>query len=371
MARKLKADFAIIGAGCFGAWTALELARRGHSVILVDAHGPANSRASSGGETRIIRMSYGAAAHYSEMAQRSLIAWKTLFALLGTEELFQPTGALFTAPSGNAHLENSEIHVRRLKMPYQRWNWAELRKRFPQLTLPENTSGLYEPGAGILLARRAVAVVVYHAIQLGVKYLQMRAEPETIEGRLSADMYIYACGPWLGKLFPLEIGERIRATRQDVFFFGIPAGDHRFQMPAMPAWVDFHAGIYAVPDIENRGFKIAFDAHGPKFDPENGRRSVSMAALARMRERMAHCVPALQHAPLIESRVCQYENTTTGEFLIDRLRSNILVVGGGSGHGFKHGPAVGSYAADLAEGGRVPEIFSLTSKPVRHRRSVY
>ncbi len=372
MGRKIKADFAVIGAGSFGCWTALELLRRGHSVVLADAHGPANSRASSGGETRIIRMSYGAAEHYSEMARRSLISWKTLFEFLGTRELFQPTGALFTAPLGNAHLNASAAVLRQLKTPYERLDSAKLQKRYPQLTLPEDSEGLFEPEAGILLARRAVQAVAGHAVNLGATYLQSRFEPETVSRHISAGTYIYACGPWLPKLFPKAIGNRIRTSRQDVFFFGTKPGDARFRMPSMPAWVDFHAGIYAVPDIENRGVKIAFDAHGPVFDPENGCRTVTQASIQAIRRQLKGFAPALADAPLVENRVCQYENTCNGDFLIDWLEpGRVIVVGGGSGHGFKHGPAVGKYAADLAGGSDVPEVFSLASKRVTYARDVF
>ena len=324
-------------------------------------------------ETRIIRMSYGAASHYSEMAQRSLISWTTLFDFLGTPELFQPTGALFTAPIGNSHLNDSASVLKKLKAPHERMDTVKLRKRFPQLSLPEKCEGLWEPNAGVLLARRAVQAVADHAVNLGATYIQSQLDPATIANHISAGTYIYACGPWLPKLFPQQIGSRIRVTRQDVFFFGAAPGDTRFQMPNMPAWVDFHAGVYAVPDIENRGFKIAFDAHGPEFEPEAGARLVSTGSLAKIRKQLGEFVPALAEAPLVETRVCQYENTTNGEFLIDWLSADrrIMAVGGGSGHGFKHGPAVGKYAADLAEGSAVPEVFSLASKSVKHARDVF
>ena len=372
MGRTVKADFAVIGAGSFGSWTALELLRRGHSVVLADSHGPANSRASSGGETRIIRMSYGTAAHYSEMSQRSLVSWRSLFEFLGRPELFQPTGALFTAPGGSTHLTASAAVLRKLKSPYERLDSTKLRKRYPQLTLPEDSEGLFEPQAGVLLARRAVQAVADHAVNLGANYVRSRFEPETVSSHISVGAYIYACGPWLPKLFPKAIGKRIRPTRQDVFFFGTNPGDTRFQMPSMPAWVDFDAGIYAVPNIENRGFKIAFDAHGPEFDPENGSRVVTPGSVDAIRLQLKRLAPALAQAPLVETRVCQYENTCNGDFLIDWLEpGRVMAIGGGSGHGFKHGPAVGKYAADLAEGSAVPEVFSLTSKSVKHARDVF
>ena len=143
-------------------------------------------------------------------------------------------------------------------------------------------------------------------------------------------------------------------------------------MSQMPAWVDFGAEIYSLPDIENRGLKVAFDAHGPSFDPETGERVVSPASIRCMREQVARVFPSLAGAPVVETRVCQYENTSNGDFLIDWIAPGMIAVGGGSGHGFKHGPAVGIYAADLAEGrNSVPSQFSLATKLSRKSREVF
>src|SRR5215467_5330605 len=94
-------DVAVVGAGVFGAWTALELARRGKRVLLLEAYGPGHSRSSSGDESRIIRMGYGADEIYTRWAERSLIQWKELFLATRTESLFQPTGVLWLADAEN------------------------------------------------------------------------------------------------------------------------------------------------------------------------------------------------------------------------------------------------------------------------------
>jgi glycine/D-amino acid oxidase-like deaminating enzyme len=142
----------------------------------------------------------------------------------------------------------------------------------------------------------------------------------------------------------------------------------------LPAWVDFREGIYTLPDIESRGLKLAMDRHGPPFDPDTGDRRLSPRGLAKARQALARRFPALAGAPLMESRVCQYENTANGDFLIGPHpeRSSIWFAGGGSGHGFKHGPAVGEYVAGLLTGNRSPEPrFSQDGKPAPPRRTVY
>jgi glycine/D-amino acid oxidase-like deaminating enzyme len=180
---------------------------------------------------------------------------------------------------------------------------------------------------------------------------------------------IFACGPWLPKLFPDVVGGRIVPTRQDVFFFAPNAGDTRFEGANLPAWVDVSSKDlhYGFPDIEYRGFKIALDTHGPKFDPDGGDRRITDQALADVRAYLARRFPDLARRPLAESRVCQYENSHDGNLLIDRhpAWTNTWIVGGGSGHGFKHGPAVGRYVSDLVFGAaRVEPAFLFTSHKV-------
>jgi glycine/D-amino acid oxidase-like deaminating enzyme len=189
-----------------------------------------------------------------------------------------------------------------------------------------------------------------------------------------ADRFVFACGPWLPKLFPDLLGELIHVTRQEVFFFGVPPGDESFNSDVLPAWIDFNDLVYGLPNIEGRGFKIAIDAHGPEFDPDAGERVASTAGLKAAREYLAQRVPRLAHAPVSETRVCQYENTSNGDLLIDLHPEceNVWLVGGGSGHGFKHGPAVGEYIAGMIAGKGIPEPrFSLTNKGKFRERTVY
>ena len=361
-------DVAVVGAGVFGAWTAYKLRQAGASVLLIDAYGPGNSRASSGGESRMIRMGYGPDEIYSRFAQRSLGLWQELFG--ERERLFVKTAILWLARDRDPYCEATVATLERLGIRHEQLDHDEIARRYPQLAPRGVTWGILEPDSGVLLARRAVQAVVAAARAIGVEYRE-----QAITWPLAkdiADRYVFACGPWLPKLFPELLGGRIHVTRQEVIFFGVPPGDDRFNAGVMPCWIDFNDLVYALPNIEGRGLKIAIDAHGPEFDPDTGERIVT--GIDAVREYLSARVPALADAPVTETRVCQYENTSNGDFLIDKHPEfeNVWLVGGGSGHGFKHGPAVGEYVAQMFSGNGTPEPrFSLATKQGVQERKVF
>ncbi len=359
----------VVGAGVFGAWVAHALRHRGWGVTLVEQHGPANSRASSGGETRIIRSGYGSSAVYARWARESLPAWLELERRVG-EQLFVKTGALFVGGDGR-WLEDTANTLDTEGIRCERLQPGELEARFPQLTFP-GAGGVFEPDAGVLFARRAVQRLVATLVKDGVTLITSKVTSASDPLLRGSDAVIFACGPWLPTLFPQVLDDVIAPTKQDVYFFGAPAGDTAYTAARLPAWVAFDEGVYGLPDLEHRGVKIALDAHGPAADPESMDRAVSVAAVAGVREILARRLPGLAHAPLLEARVCQYENTPDGHFLFDRLpgHERVWIAGGGSGHGFKHGPAVGRYVADLVEGGPADPQFQLAGRPPR-KRAVY
>lgn len=380
-------DVAVVGAGVFGAWIAYRLRLRGARVILLDAYGPGNSRASSGGESRVIRLGYGPDEIYSRSAQQSLLLWQELFAKRESwSGLFQKTGVLWLARDRDQYCEATLKILRQLGTKCERLDHHELVRRYPQLNPGAIAWGILEPDAGVLMARRAVQAVVAQARAEGVDYLteaiespreqtgMLRSIRSTSGTEIVAERFIFACGPWLPKLFPELLGELIHVTRQEVFFFGVPPGADSFNSGSMPVWIDFHDLVYAIPNLDGRGFKIAIDAHGPEFDPDRGERVVSVSGLKSVREYLAERTPRLAHAPVTETRVCQYENTSNGDFLIDNHPAfeNVWLVGGGSGHGFKHGPAVGRYVVEMMFGKGKPERrFSLESKRKIQAREVY
>jgi len=379
-------DVLIIGAGVFGAWTAYRLAQSRVNVTLLDAYGAGNSRASSGGESRVFRLGYGPDEIYTLSAQRSLSHWLELSASLQLP-IFYRTGALWLSRNDDSYAQQTWATLSRAGVSCERLTTTDLERKYPQFSFESVDWGLLEPESGVLLAREAVRAVVAEACSQGVNYQNGSVlSPVATGGRLSsahttlgqeifANQFVFACGPWLPKIFPAVLGELIHVTRQEIVFFGVPAGDDRFSWRQMPTWINFNEAVYGMPDIDSRGIKVAIDEHGPAFDPDTGDRIVSEAGLRSARERLTKRIPLLASAPVTETRVCQYENTSNGDFLIDRHPDfeNVWFVGGGSGHGFKHGPVVGDYVAKLITSGdlKIEPRFSLASKSTLQRREVY
>jgi monomeric sarcosine oxidase len=366
---------AVVGAGAFGGWTALYLLRRGGYVVLLDAWGPGNARASSGGETRVLRCTYGRNQPYPKMAARATQLWKEN-ERSWRRRLLDNIGVLWMARDENDQFERDSLTaLHEAGVAHQELPAAEMKGRWPQVNLEGVDWGIYEPDGGYLLARLACQAVVEGFQAEGGEYQQMAVAASELEqgistglsladgSKLLADRYVFACGPWMGKLFPETIGASIRSTKQDVFFFGTPAGDDRFCDLRLPVWADHgDAFIYGIPGNEERGFKIADDSRGCEFDPDTGERLVSMEGLKKIREYLAFRFPGMKDAPLLETEVCQYEDAPDGNFIIDRHphAENVWLVGGGSGHGFKHGPALGEMVSDLVmRDGAADQMFRL------------
>jgi glycine/D-amino acid oxidase-like deaminating enzyme len=356
-----KPHIAVIGAGAFGGWIALYLLRGGAHVTLLDAWGPGNSRASSGGETRIIRGAYGPDQPYSKLAARSLQLWKQHEAQW-QRKFFFPIGVLWMVEGDGAFERASLPFLRDAGIPFEQLDANELARRWPQISFENVEWSIYEPQSGYLLARASTQAVVDRFVAEGGEYRQAAVTARDLESShlkaltladgstIAADRYVFACGPWLGKLFPATIGPHFVSTRQEVFFFGTPSDDTRYDEGNIPVWADHGEHfIYGIPGNQARGFKVADDTRGAEFDPTSGERLVSEEGAAAARRYLGYRFPGMKSAPLLETRVCQYENTTDHNFIVDRHphNANVWIVGGGSGHGFKHGPAIGELVAGL------------------------
>jgi sarcosine oxidase len=358
-------DLVVVGAGALGSWTALRAVRSGRSTVLVDAFGPGDPRATSSDASRIIRSSHGSDDFYARWARAGREAWIELGEEAGTP-IFVETGVAWFAHREDGFEAASEATLTRLEIPVERLSPSEATARWPAVSPDDLAFVLHEPEAGVLRARRGVRAAAAAFEAHGGRLRIERVVPGAAAGsrleavitsageRITAETFVFAAGPWLPKLFPDVVGQMISVTKQDVFYFGPEAGDRRFDADRLPAWVDFDGAIYGVPAIDRHGPKVAPDSYGPLFDPDTEDRLVDSDRLATTRQFLSVRMPGLGGRPVVESRVCQYESTADTHFLIDRHPAfdNVWLVGGGSGHGFKHAPEIARHVLGLLDGDR-------------------
>ena len=337
----------IVGAGIFGSSLAYRLARDGWDVTLYEQHEPGHERAASGGESRLIRYAHGSDAWYTRSAWRARQLWRELETETGRELLVE-CGIVWFARSEDGWEAKSERVLRAEGIPVDRLPAEEGHRFFPSFDPGGLEFIVREPEAGVLRAAAATLATAEAAQSAGVRLLREAAEP----GRLEADAVVWACGAWLASLFPGLV--QLRVTRQDLFF--LRAGEE-WCTPPVPAWVDYDRAVYGLGDLDGIGVKVAPDLEGPDFDPETGDRTPNPANERAARAYAAERFPALANAPLGLAKVCQYSLTPDTNFVLaphPALPHN-WIFGGGSGHGFKHGPALAEYAARVVSGEEEPD----------------
>ena len=394
----------VIGAGAFGGWTAYHL-RKNHGVhvTLVDAYGPGNSRATSGDESRGVRSSYGDKAApigelWSSWARRSMHLWPAFDREWGHDlksQMFWRTGDLYLRSSWEPTIKRTREIWEKAKVPFEVLTPDECRYRWPQINIEDITAILHEPDAGVVRARRATqAVASILTRALGVKLIISRAKPgPLVDGKMHeitllngdkirADAFVWACGPWLMKTFPELLGNRMRIPLGQVVYYGTPTGSDRFTFPNMPSY-NFPGvtGWVALPE-DSRGFRVRGTEGGARppaagaagtgavtrpdsaagrgaapaarppadpaqSDPDTSVRWFDVTANSRQRDFITHRFPDMKNAPILETRCCHYEQSSSRNFMIDLLpgSTNVWIAGGGNAEAFKSGPVIGEYVA--------------------------
>jgi glycine/D-amino acid oxidase-like deaminating enzyme len=362
-------DVIVVGAGAFGLWTSLYLARMGARVTLVDQYGPGNSRSTSGGETRGVRTSYGDRAHglsWVRWADESIRRWKAFDAEWQERllpRLFFTTGDLILREEMEPYLQDTQKHWDEVGVQYEILDADEVSRRWPVIHPGEAKIGFYEVNAGVVRARRACEAVATVAREEGVELRIARARPGgwtdsqlwdvELDGgeRVRADQYVFAVGPWFPKLFPGLMDSRLRIPMGEVVYFATPPADHRFSYPNLPSYgVPGCTGWPALP-MDNRGFRVRTGGR-PAMDPDESPRRLDMEDVERPRQILQRWFPELAGAPVSETRACHYELSVTRNFIIDHHPDwgNAWLVGGGCAEAFKFGPVSGEYVAKRIAG---------------------
>lgn len=375
-------DIAVVGAGAFGGWAALALRERGLGVLSLDEYGPASPRASSAGETRSIRSGYGEMGFYSAWAAKAMPLWERRQAEF-KRTLLYPNERLEMAQTWNPGLLSQRATFDRLKLPYEILDRAALRKRYSQMNFDDAEFGFIETAktAAVIKAREAMIRASEVFQEKGGRFQIARAMPGERQGRklltlslndgstVSAGQFVFSCGPWSPKTLPGIMKPLIHVVRSEYYYWGVPAGDDRFSWPHQPAWHDHIDGGYGFGSIE-RGLKYSPDDNGAVYhDPDNAERLPTPYLIEKGRLYVNKRFPAMRDAPIVETRVCQWEIAPKEDFIIDRHPDydNVWIASGGGSHGFKFGPLLGEYIADRVTGAKtdpaIDQRFSVKRAP--------
>jgi glycine/D-amino acid oxidase-like deaminating enzyme len=369
----------VVGAGAFGGWTALHLLRKGFQVTLVDQFGPGNSQSSSGGETRLIRAFYDKQIYF-DMTLRALELWKENEPKMDRKVFHQTGLLLFNYKPTTPELEVAWPLYKKAGLALEKVSLSEAATRWPQVSTTGLDHIMYDPQAGYLDARDSCAAVLNLFINEGGTFIQQKVKDENFksgkatsitleDGRmLEADNFVFACGPWLVRLFP-QLTKKLKVTRALELFFSPPPGESDLMEHRLPTWMDRDLDgpfrSFGVPGSAYRGFKIGITP--PENNNVTDRFETYDRVITAEELKLAHGVlakrfPKMGGRPLIEQRVCQYTMTPDTDYILDKHpeASNLWVMGGDSGHGFKVGPAFGELAANTVAGeAKVMDVFAL------------
>jgi len=360
----IKQKAIVAGAGVMGSWTAYFLAKAGYEVTICDPWGAGNPRASSGGESRLIRYMYGENEIYFKLARRAMELWKQEEQNVGKQLFFQNGMLIFSEMPRYEYAEISRPLYEKAGLKLDKIPANLLKRQYPYLNTDDLDHAIYDPEAGYLLAAESCQAVSQAVAKEGGKFIHAAAQPGKISGGrmeqltlgdgtpLKADVFVFANGPWLGRSFPKLLDGKLRVTRQPVFFFGPPADFANKLNKPFPVWMNRDAAnqerCYGVYDPRLSAFKLAYtQLQEQELDPSEDERIVRPEEIAHARYLMEKRFAFMKDAPLLFTKVCQHTDTPDKNFILDQHAeaANLWLLGGGSGHAFKHGPALGELAA--------------------------
>ena len=398
----------VIGAGAWGGWTAYYLRQRGARVTLVDAYGAGNSRSTSGDETRGIRSSYGdrtSGELWTPWARAAIQRWRDFdaeWAPTFRTRFFHTTGDVIMRAAEEPFITRTLELWKANGVVHEVLNGDEARRRWPVIKADDITIAITEPDAGVVRSRAATQAVAAIGEKMGVRFVLGRARLGTMRGgqldgvilddgtTIRGDAYVFACGPWLQKLFPELMTTRMRIPLGYVCYFGTPDGDTRFSFPNIPSY-NF-PGVTGWPNlpVDSRGFRVRGAIAPPpppagtpappppaalpaapeplQQDPDTSSRWANAERTEGSRRFLQARFPLLAKAPLIETRACHYELSVNNDFIVDHVpgAGNAWIAGVGQAEGFKFGPVVGEYVAQRVLGvdgdPKLAALFKLPTK---------
>jgi glycine/D-amino acid oxidase-like deaminating enzyme len=340
----------IVGAGVMGLSTAWALARSGHDVELFEQAALPNPLASSIDEHRLIRHPYGDHRGYARMIDPAFAAWDLLWRDLGCK-LYAATGTLALTGNGADWAERSARTLAAIGRPMTELAIDELRRRFPLLDARGVERAFWLDTGGVLFAQDIVTALTRH---LG-EQLNMRLHANTPvravdleHGRVTAadgtvhgaDIVVVAAGAWVGRLLP-QAATRLVPSRQIVIYFRLPE-DQRAVWAKGPMIIEKtgDVGLYLVPPMEGRGFKVGDHEFSRAGDPDGGREARE-EEIRPLLERCRSLFKGFDSWRTDRLKVCFYTVTEDERFVVEKQGGNGWLMSPCSGHGFKFAALMG------------------------------
>jgi len=365
------ADVIVAGLGAHGSATAFALASRGASVLGFDRFARGHTLGSSGGLSRIIRLSYYEHPDYVPLLRRAWELWRALERDTG-ETLLHQTGGLYAGPPWGELVTGARASARTHGLDHEMLDTSALRARYPLFEWPERWVGLFERQAGWLAPERCIEAHLRLAEAAGATLCfgePIERWESTVDGvRVStragtydARHLVLAAGAWTAQLAP-SFAPELSVERNVLFWFEPRA--ERDAFARLPVYIvqEPERMFYGFPYREGHGLKVAGLHFGDEADPDTLDREASSQDEERVRAWLRRRMP-LADGERREAKVCMYTNTTDGHFLIDFLPedSNVVIASACSGHGFKFASVIGEIVADLVLAGETKHEIEFVS----------
>ena len=370
-------DVIVAGLGAHGSSAAYRLAARGASVLGFDRFARGHTLGSSGGLSRIIRLSHYEHPDYVPLLRRAWTLWRDLERESG-ETLLTQTGGLYAGDPNGELVAGALKSARTHQLEHEVLDAAVLRTRYPLFEWPDGWQGVFERQAGWLAPERSIETHLRLAEENGAtlrfdepveRWESTRdgVRVTTATGTFDAKQLVIAAGAWESQLAPSLAGEL--SVERNVLLWFEPTAE-RDAFARLPIYIvdDTDRIFYGFPYVEGQGVKVAGLHFGDKADPDTVDRTVSARDEERVRQWLRRRMP-LANGRRLDAKVCMYTNTHDANFIVDRLPDdpNVVIASACSGHGFKFSSVIGEILADLVLDGetRHPIGFLSADRLVR------
>lgn len=349
-------DVIVVGLGADGSAAAAHLAKRGATVVGIEAFARGHTNGSSGGLTRVIRLAYYEHPDYVPLLKRAWTLWRELEAQAGGGILVQ-TGGVYVGPRDGELVAGSLRSARQHGLDHELLDPQALRARLPLFRFEGDWWGLAESTAGYLLPDRAIAAHLAVAERGGAdlrfdeRVTSWAPDGEgvrvvTHRATYRADRLVIAAGAWNARLLP-RIAPLLEVKRVPLFWFE-PAAE-REALARLPVYIvdsGLGHGCYGFPYLADQGLKIATHGAGTPADPDTVDRQTHPADEAPIRAFIKERLPVAD-GPVRMTKVCMYTVTPDEHFIVD-VDGPVAYASACSGHGFKFASVMGEILADLA-----------------------